>query len=120
MPASRAYPRTRSDSIPGASSHGAMTIRRAPWRRNRSVASASEASGRVMKAVVTAAHWVPSASLDATVEVRALAAGCDEPIASTTTPSVWSNGETPSSVRRSCSADTSRMSSPSTLAWRTR
>ncbi len=36
---------------------------------------ASEASGRVDEAVVTAAHWVPPPAFDATVEVRVFGRG---------------------------------------------
>ena len=63
-------------------------------------ASASDGSGRVANAVVAPAQRVPAASLGATAAVRAFAAGFDEPIATTSTPSVSSSRDTPNSATR--------------------
>ena len=116
MPAPLANARTRSGSKPGARNHGAMTTRRAPWRRNLPSASVSDRSSWVANAVVAPAHEVPANSFGATLRVRAFAVRSDVPIATTRTPRPSSRRDTPNSVTRRRITDTNRSSSPSTGA----
>ena len=66
-----------------------------------SAASAGDGPDPVANAVVAPAHWVPAISFARDLRVRALAAGCVEPMATTSTPSCGSSVLTPSSASRS-------------------
>ena len=118
MPALSANLRTRSGTRPGARNHGATTTRCAPWRRNPSSASASERSGgwrtRLSPPPTRAGHQLWRDPARARVHRHV---GCADRHHEHTETVV--DGDTPNSVTRRRSTDTSRSSSPSTAACRT-